>query len=187
MNDVIATIWLAIVWVVNGFLVGVYFAVDRFLVIILIISVILFAAYTPKEQRLWAGSAGVLSILASFIAPSPVPLFLLVMAIAGWGAQFREKYNRPGQRWNTIRWLILYSLAGLGYTVVVDFGILNVTSTSDPMMAQGAGYLSTIITIAMFIIPLGFLAMLAQAVTALPPASGTPEQMITQIRTRGKN
>ena len=187
MNDVLTTIWAAIIWTINGFLVIVYFSVDHVLVIALVISVIVFAAYTPREQRMWAAAAAILAVSASFIAPMPVPLFLLLMSLTGWGAQLLEKYNRPGQRWNTIRWLILYSLAGLGYTAVTYLGLLNVTPTTDPMMAQGAGYLDAIITIAMFIIPLGFLVMVAQSVTALPPAPGTPEQMITQVRTRGKD
>ncbi len=56
---------------------------------------------------------------------------------------------------------------------------------SDPMMAQGAGYLNAIIGIAMYVIPLGFLAMVAQSVWAHPPTIGNPTDLITKVRTRG--
>ncbi len=53
------------------------------------------------------------------------------------------------------------------------------------MMAQGAGYLNAIIGIAMYVIPLGFLAMVAQSVWAHPPTIGNPTDLITKVRTRG--
>lgn len=187
MNDLAAELWSASIWTVNGLLVIVYYCADHILVIAIAITVTLFAAYTPKEQRVWAAGAAVLAILASFAAPMPAPVLLLVMAVSGWVAQFLEKYNRPAQRWNTIRGLILYALAGLGYTAVIDSGMLNTTSLTNPMLAQASGYINTILTIAMFVIPLGFLAMLAQSITALPPAPGSPEELISKVRTRGKN
>jgi hypothetical protein len=38
----------------------------------------------------------------------------------------------------------------------------------------------------MYLIPLGFLAWAAQAILAHPPAPGTPGELITRVRTRGK-
>jgi hypothetical protein len=54
------------------------------------------------------------------------------------------------------------------------------------MMSQGAGYLNALIGIGMYVIPLGWLAMLTQSIWAHPPAQGTPDALITTIRTRGK-
>jgi hypothetical protein len=57
---------------------------------------------------------------------------------------------------------------------------------ADPMMAQGATYLDALVGIAMYVIPLGIVALLAQSVLAHPPV-GKPEDLLTQIRTRGKD
>ena len=83
-----------------------------------------------------------------------------------------------------IRGLALYALAGLGFTLYRDLG-LGESVLADPMMAQGANYLNAIIGIAMYVIPLGFLGMLAQAIWAHPPTPGTPSDLITKVRTRG--
>jgi len=77
MNDLIADITAGIIWTINGFLVIVYYAADRVETVLLAIATILFAVYTSQEQRVWAVGSGTLAILASLLAPAPVPLFLL--------------------------------------------------------------------------------------------------------------
>lgn len=173
-----------LIWIVNGFLAILYSLVDHLVTLVFVVAVIAFIVTASKEQRMWALGAGVLSIVTSLLAPSPVPLFLLVMILAGWIAVALEKYNPPAQRWNIIRGLALYALAGLGFTLYRSLG-LGEAVLADPMMSQGANYLNAIIGIAMYVIPLGFLAMLAQAVWAHPPAPGTPSDLITKVRTRG--
>ncbi len=181
MNDILA----GVIWTVNGFLVIVYYAVEHTQIIVLAIAAILFAAYTSREQKVWAVGSGTLAILASLIAPAPVPLFLLIISLAGWVGQWLEQYNKPAQHWNTIRGQALYALAGLGFGLYRNFG-LGSSIASDPMMSQGAGYLNALIGISMYVIPLGWLAMLTQSIWAHPPAQGTPDALITTIRTRGK-
>jgi hypothetical protein len=185
MNDLIADITVGIIWTINGFLVIVYYAVDRVETVLLAISTILFAVYTSHEQRVWAVGSGTLAILASLLAPAPVPLFLLIMSLAGWTGTWLEQYNKPANHWNTIRGQALYALAGLGFALYRNFG-LGSSIASDPMMSQGAGYLNALIGISMYVIPLGWLAMLTQSIWAHPPAQGTPDSLITTIRTRGK-
>ena len=181
MNELVA----GIVWTINGFLVIVYNAVDRAETILLAVTAIPFAIYTAREQKVWAVASGALAILTSQLAPAPVPLLLLIMSLAGWAGQWLEQYNRPAQRWNTIRGQALYALAGLGFTLYRNFG-LGSSIASDPLMSQGAGYLNALIGISMYVIPLGWLAMLTQSIWAHPPAQGTPDALITTIRTRGK-
>lgn len=181
MNDILA----GVIWTVNGFLVIVYYAVEHTQIIVLAIAAILFVAYTSREQKVWAVGSGILAILASLIAPAPVPLFLLIISLAGWVGQWLEQYNKPAQHWNTIRGQALYALAGLGFGLYRNFG-LGSSIASDPMMSQGAGYLNALIGISMYVIPLGWLAMLTQSIWAHPPAQGTPDALITTIRTRGK-
>jgi hypothetical protein len=176
---------IGVIWVINGVLASAYYAVDHLLAIALMVTVTLFVARTPREQRVWAAGSSALAVAATLFAPVPVPQFLLVMCLAGWLAQWLEQYNKPAQRWNTIRGQALYALAGLGFAAYRGLGLGNAVA-SDPMMAQGASYLNAIIGIAMYVIPLGFLAMLAQSIWAHPPAPGTPEQIITKVRTRGQ-
>ena len=188
MNDLLLQVWTGIVWVINGFLVTLYLAVDHILVILLTISVTAFAFHAPKEHRNWAIGAGALAILASFFSPQPVPALMLAMSGVGWVVQYLEQYNRTAQRWNTIKGVIVYSLLGLTYTVVLVSGYLDPAHYSDPMMVQGMGYMATIATIAMFVTPFVFIGMAVQTTVALPPApGGSPEQLITRVRTRGKN
>ena len=75
-------------------------------------------------------------------------------------------------------------MAGLGYLLYRSIG--PASSASDPMLAQGANYLNALVGIAMYVIPIGFLALLVQSVWAHPPALGRPNQAIARIRSRGK-
>ena len=185
MSDLFSNIAAGVIWTINGFLVMVYSAANHIQTITLAVATILFAAYTSKEQKVWAVASGAMAILASLFAPAPVPLFLLVMSLAGWAGTWLEQYNKPAQHWNTIRGQALYALAGLGFAMYRNFG-LGSSIASDPMMSQGAGYLNALIGIGMYVIPLGWLAMLTQSIWAHPPAQGTPDALITTIRTRGK-
>jgi len=176
-----------LIWVVNGVLVIFFKSIDSLLSIALLVSLGTFVWFSPDEQRSWAVGAGVLSVVTSVIAPPPVPLFLLVMSFGGWIAFFLEKYNQPAMRWNIIRGMSLYAVAGLGFAGYKGLGLGDLAA-SDPQMAQGAIYLNAIIGIAMYVIPLGFLAMLAQSIWAHPPIpGGQPDQIIGTIRSRGKD
>lgn len=185
MNDILATLTEYIVWTVNGFLAILYYGVDHFLAIALIAASGFLIWFAPREQRMWTTGSSLLAIAASLISPIPVPLFLLVMALAGQAALALELYNKAAQRWNVVRGQALYALAGLGFAAYRNLGLGDAV-LADPMMTQGAGYLNALIGIAMYVIPLGYLAWLAQSIWAHPPSPGTPEEIVTQVRTRGK-
>jgi hypothetical protein len=185
VTDIFSNLTAGALWTVNGFLVIVYYAAEHIQTLVLAAATLLFVNYTAQEQRVWAAGSGVFAILASLIAPAPVPLFLLIMSLAGWAGQWLEQYNKPANHWNTIRGQALYATAGLGFAFYRNFG-LGASIASDPMMSQGAGYLNALIGIGMYVIPLGWLAMLMQSIWAHPPAQGTPDALITTIRTRGK-
>jgi hypothetical protein len=108
---------------------------------------------------------------------------MLVMASAGLLATRLEQFNSAAARWNTVRGLALYSLVGLGFTVYQD---LVAHSTESSLLMQGQVYLSTIAAFAMYLIPLGYLALLAQTLWAHPPVPGKPADLIHTIRSRGK-
>lgn len=172
-----------LIWIVNGFLVVLYAALGNLHAIVIAVSALFFVASTPPEQQRWAAGAGLMAFSVSLIAPAPVPLFLLLMSLAGWLGLYLEQYNRVAQRWNIIRGQALYAIAGLGFTAYRAFGLGN-AMTGDPMMMQGAGYLNGLIGVAMFVIPIGFLAWLAQSIWAHPPAPAAPEELINTVRVR---
>jgi len=174
-----------LIWILNGFLVLLYAAIGNLHAIVIAVSSIFFVATAPEEQKTWAMGAACMALAASLITPAPVPTFLLVMSIGGWIGLYLEQYNRIAQRWNLIRGQALYSLAGLGFTLYQTIGLGSIIN-SDPMLMQGAGYLNGLIGIAMYVIPIGFLAWLAQGIWAHPPAPATPEVLINMVRSRNK-
>jgi hypothetical protein len=170
-------------YLLNGFLALLWLLLDHILMVILIIPLAWLAYHSPNEQRPWSLAAGALALLTSAVAPAPVPLLMLVMALAGSLAVYLEQFNPIGVRWNTLRGLALYSLAGSGFTIYQDY--LG-RSIGSPLLAQGQAYISTIAGFAMYLIPLGFLALLAQTLWAHPPVPGKPADLIHTIRSRGK-
>jgi hypothetical protein len=185
MDNFFSSLTEYLIWIVNGFLAILYSLVDHITALSFSIAMVAFIVTAPREQRSWAMGAGILSIGASLLAPNPVPLFLLIMIGGGWVAVSLEQFNRPAQRWNVIRGIALYALAGVGFMLYRNLGIGD-SVMADPMMVQGAGYLNALIGVAMYVIPLGYLAVLAQAIWAHPPTLGTPADLVTKVRTRGR-
>ena len=176
-----------LIWVTNGLIVVLFSTADHLLTLALLASVGAFVWVSPNEQRSWAIGAGVLSVVASAFALSPIPVFLLVMSLGGWVALVMEKYNHPAIRWNIIRGISIYAVSGMGYSLYRGSGA-SAALASDPQMAQGAVYINMIAGVAMYAIPLIFMGMLTQSIWAHPPApGGRPAQLISTIRTRGKD
>jgi len=173
------------IWVINGFLTVIFFSAGQLHSILLAVSSVFFVLTAPMEQKTWTMASSILCLLASLLAPSPAPLFLLVMALMGWGAVYIEKYNRISQRWTSVRGQALYALLSLGYAAWHTLG-LGSGSVADPAMAQGVNYLNMLIGIALYVFPIGFMGWVAQSIWAHPPAPAAPEDLISAVRSRGK-
>jgi len=170
-------------YLLNGFLALLWLLADHIL-LALLITPLAWQCYTaPNEQRSWAFASSGIAVLASAVAPSPVPLLILVMAAAGLLATRLEQFNAAAARWNTVRGVALYGLAGLAFTLYQGFAA---QATESSLLMQGQVYLSAIAAFAMYLIPLGFLVLLAQTLWAHPPVPGKPAEMIHIIRSRGK-
>jgi hypothetical protein len=170
-------------FIVNGFLALLWLLADHILLALLIAPLAWLSYTCPPEQRSWSLASGGMAVLASAVAPAPVPLLSLVMAAAGVLATRLDQFNTTAARWNTVRSLALYSLVGLGFTLFQD---ITRASKGSPLLAQGQVYLSTIASFALYLIPLGYLALLAQSLWAHPPIPGKPTDLIHTIRSRGK-
>lgn len=173
------------VWIANGFLVLLFFLVDHLAFLGLLASCGYFVYSNPPEQRSWAAGASLLALSASMFAPAPVPILMLVLSMGGWGFLALEEYNPATRRWDIIRGLGLYGLAGIGYAIYRLTG-LSAQMASDPMLTMGSSYLNALIGIIMYVFPVGLLVFWAQAVFAHQPGLGKPEELVTKVRTRGK-
>lgn len=173
-----------LLYLLNGFLAVLWLLVDHALLALLLLPLVSLGYTAPEEQRPWTLAAAGLSFLAAACAPAPVPVLTFVMAVAGILAARVEQFNVAAVRWNTVRGLALYGLAGLGFQAYQ--GLLEVSSTGSPLLAQGQLYFSAIAAFGMYLIPLGFLALLAQSLWAHPPVPGKPADLINAIRSRGK-
>ena len=179
-------LWLYIVYVINGFLMVVYYTVEHVATLLLLFSTTSFAVIAPKEQRSWSAASAILAILTSMAAPFPVPLALLAISAVGWIGQWLERFNQPAQSWSTVRAQAVYAILGIAYTAYSDLGGASLL-TSNPDTAQAGPYINTILSIALLAFPVGFIAMLVQSLWAHPPTpGGSPVEMISTIRTRGK-
>jgi len=175
-----------LIWMINGFLIIVFSAVGNLYAILLAVSSLFFVSTAPREQRIWTIAASLMCVIASLLSPAPAPLFLLVMSAMGWGALYIEKFNRISQRWTAVRGQALYALLALGYAAWRAMGLGAAPVTGDPALAQGLGYLNMLAGIALYVYPIGFMGWVAQSIWAHPPSPSSPEDLITQVRARGK-
>ncbi len=173
---------IVFLWLLNGFLALLWLLLDHILLALLLVPLVWMSLTSPQEQLYWTIASCSLACLASVLAPMPVPLLMVVIAAAGILATHLEQFNPAAARWNTVRGLALYGLAGLGFTVYQSLA----DSAGSPLLQQGQVYLSAIAAFAMYLIPLGFLAMLAQSLWAHPPAPGRPAELIHSIRSRDR-
>jgi len=174
---------LPFIWLLNGILTLAYLMVEHIAAALLAIPLYWLISTTEKAQRPWMMGASALALAGAMFGSLAVGLWLLVMASASVMTIRLEKFNPDTLRWRVAGGIAAYSLIGLGAAI---YKLLAPSMMSDSFFAQGQVYLSTIVGVATIIAPVGFLGMLAQAVWAHPPLEGTPEDMYSQIRTRGR-
>ena len=176
---------LPLLWLVNGLLAALFLLAQDALALLLLLPLGWLLSGSPVEQRPWTTSAAGLALAAAALAPQPVPALLLLMALAGAGAARLERFNPAALRWRAAGGIALYALMGLGFSVYQL--LLPQMGADNALLAQGQRYLNVLISIAMYFYPLGFLALLAQAVWVHPPLAQNPEGMIHSVRSRGKS
>ena len=183
----LATIdWLLpLLWVLNGLLAALYLLAENILALLLIPPLAWLLATSPAEQRPWVLAAAGLALLSAALAPQPAPALALLMAVAGVLGVLLERFNPAALRWRAMGGIALYALMGLG---LAGYQLLAPSlGSNDPLLAQGQRYLGVIAGIAMYLFPVGFLAILAQAVWVHPPLAQSPERLIHAVRSRGKS
>jgi len=177
------TLLLPFVWLLNGILTLVYLTVEHLTVVLLSLPLYRLIVTTEKAQRPWMLGAGAMALIAAMFGTPAVGIWLLLMAVASVLTIRLEKFNPATLRWRVAGGMAAYALIGLGAAI---YKLMAPSLMTDSLFAQGQVYLSTIIGVATIIAPVGFLGMLVQAVWAHPPLEGSPEEMYSQIRTRGR-
>lgn len=176
---------LILTWLLNGLLVVVYFILDHLAVALLIPVLVWLGLTAPREQRTWFVVAASGALLTAVIAPTPVPVLMLVLAAGGALAALAERFNPAAIRWLVTRGLALYALIGLAF-VVYQTWMRGQAVGGESLFERGQAYIDVIAGIAVYAFPLGVLAWLAQTIFAHPPAPGRPADMLYTIRNRGK-
>jgi hypothetical protein len=174
---------LPFLWLANGVLALVWLALDHLWVVLLVPALGYAVLQAPENQRTWTLGVAALSLAAGAVAPFPVALLLLVITLAGLLAARVEKVNPQNTHWTLVRGLGLYSLIGLGYTA---YHAWLLPAMTDPALQQGQAYLSAIAGVALYLFPLGVLALLAQGLFVHPPVQGEADELIYRFRSRGK-
>ena len=177
------TLSLIGLWILNGFLALIWIMVDNLALLASIPLLGWLILTTPAEQKPWAIGAAILALAGAAVTPLPAAPLTLLMALAGLAAYSLERFNKPASLWTEIRGLALYGLVCLGYGAFRHFLLPN---NPDPVLNQGLGYLSAIASVALYILPLGYLGMVAQSLFAHPPLQESADGMIYRYRSRGK-
>jgi len=173
--------WLQpLVWVLNGFLAMLYVLVGHAAGVMALASTLTAAVLSPQAQRRHAFGAALLAGTAALVAPPLLAIFVTLMAGLGVVATRVERFNPLSLSWRVIGGLGLYGMMLWGFALYRALGGL-------PNTEWGVSYLDAIIHVAVYAYPLGFLALLAQALWVHPPLPASPEDLITTVRTRGRH
>ncbi len=170
---------LLFVWLLNGFLATLYLLVGHATGVVAVLTAFAAAWGAPAPQRRHAAAAAFLLGSAALASPPLLAVLAALMSALGAAAVRMERFNPFVLSWRVIGGLGLYGMMLWGFALYRTLG-----GFSAPEL--GVSYLNAIVHVAVYAYPLGFLAMLAQALWVHPPLPGTPDDLITTIRTRGR-
>ena len=174
------TVLLPFVWVLNGFLVSVYVLAAHIAALLAVAAAFYVSTVVPHEQRHHALAAAVLVSLGALFSSALLAFMVAAMGMVGAVAVRVEKYSPYTLAWRMVGGLGLYGMMLLGFALYTALGGFHSAEL-------GASYLDAIVKIAVYAYPLGFLALAAQALWVHPPMpGGRPEDLVTTVRTRGK-
>ena len=178
---------LSLVWVLNGLLVFLYALVERWQATLLLPALAWLCVQGPAEHRTWALGISAVALLAGLVSPQPVPILLLTMSLAGSLAIWLEKFNPAGLHWRMISGIGLYALAGVGISTFQAY--IKYLAPDSPLIAQGQAYIGILAAVALYGLPLGYLALLAQGLLVHPPlpGRGSPQALIQSLRARDED
>lgn len=185
------SIFLPFLWALNGVLAVIYILAENLLtvgllgvLIWMLLSLKPFAnAYYAERIKVFLLVTAVASLVMSVIAPSPAPFFLLVMPLFAMSSLYMglSRTNPADIYWNYAQTALIYNGAIVLF-MFLESNLGQTSGTSGAMyLLQGQNYIGLLGGIAMYGIPVFFMASVAKEYLAHKPQQ-KPEDMLTTIR-----
>lgn len=185
--DLLPTILTPFAWLLNGLLAILYGLVLHWQPALLVPALGWLAAQGPTEHRPWAVGIAALVLPAGLLAPQPAPALLLVMSLAAGLGMLLERFNPASLHWRLLNGLALYALLGLGAGLFQFY--LERLAGENLLLLQGQAYVGLLAEVALYGLPVGYLALLAQGLLVHPPIPGgsRPETLLHTLRARNED
>lgn len=153
----------------------------------------------PAPQRAFTGVALAVAMVAMLAMPSPIPVILAVMWLFVPLVLLLDPVGGKGLAWRAKSGILLYAGAAVAYALYSRLtagvspeawaALAGGVEEARAVMAQSRAYVATMANIALwFVLPLGYLSLMAQALLAHPMPSApfrTMAERVRLIRTRG--
>jgi hypothetical protein len=185
------SIFLPFLWALNGVLAILYILAENLLtvgllgvLIWMLLSLKPFAnAYYAERIKVFLLVTTVVSLVMSVIAPSPAPFFLLVMPLFAMISLYMglSRTNPADIFWNYAQTALIYNGAIVLF-MFLENNLGQTSGTSGEMyLLQGQNYVGLMGGIAMYGIPVFFMASVAKEYLAHKPQQD-PNDLLTTIR-----
>jgi hypothetical protein len=179
-------------WLLNGFLAVAYLLWGKLLVVLLTVPLLwmyikmpdLCGEFYNPELRPWLAVCSSVWLLSSIFSPSPVPLFLLVMALISAVMVRLENFNPVERYWSVITGMTIYSLVGIGSAILTVYFTSVSASSQKLYLAQGQDFIATLVSFALYMLPIVYIGMLVKGLFVHAPTH-KPQEIARQVRTRG--
>ena len=185
------SILLPFLWALNGVLAVTYILAENLLTVGLLVvmawmllSLKPFAnAYYAERIKVFLLVTGVVSLIMSVIAPAPAPFFLLVMPLFAMISLYLglSRSNPADVFWHYAQTGLIYNGAIVLF-MFLESNLGQTSGTSGEMyLLQGQNYVGLMGGIALYGIPVFFMASVAKEYLAHKPQQ-KPEELLTTIR-----
>jgi hypothetical protein len=187
------TLSLFAIYLGNGFVYLAYILLERLATLALLFPLLWItfglqgfsSRFNRERTRPYVMGMSALCVASSILSPPPVPVAMLLMALASVAALRLERYRPDDVHWSVIRNMSLYALAGMGFTLfqtLVMSQPFQAGSTSMGLsLAKGRDYMAIVIGISMYVMPVMHVVMLSKEFLAHPP-SERDERVIETIK-----
>lgn len=185
------SIFLPFLWALNGVLAIIYILAENLMTLALlgVLAWMLFSLrkfandYYAERIKIFLLVVAVLSLVMSVLAPVPAPFFLVVMPLFAMIAIYLglSRTNPADIFWNYAQTALIYNGAVILF-MFLESDLGKSSSTGGAMyLMQGQNYIGLLGGIAMYGIPVFFMASVAKEYLAHKPQQD-PNDLLTTIR-----
>lgn len=192
----------ALIYEVNGWLTILYFLADNIAAVVALLmggTAALLERRASVPQRAFTGIVLAATVVAALSVPSPIPVILAVMWLFVPLVLILDPAAGQSLAWRAKSGILLYAGAAVAYILYSRLtegipaeawaALAGGVEEARAVMAQSRAYVATMANIALwFVLPLGYVSLMAQALLAHPMPSApfrTVAERVRLIRTRG--